>query len=380
MTNYYTSTLIKELRTSYGYTIQKVANTLGVSKAAVSKWENGDDIGTEHLYDLAKLYNVTFSELYEGKLKNEDNSAYWRRNYDLSNFALEEDITNKNVDNLKILFEHCVMVKNRFLELLPRWASNKLSNNELEEFSFIKKYFEFDTQYYAYVLYGPRHLAFADESKEKEFVIDTINKISKESKESQLWEFKKLYTFKYDYKSDAICKSGNLKALEYMMSSFDQIEKDSILYANLHIEEEVEEESFSFIGEPKTTKVKKERDRTLEEIEVIPFFKVMLNNGANVLYRYKSFNNGWDREMLDHIDGKIIKLDASIYDKHQFCNFGGKTYIPILSGWKAYTYDDYLEFIDKDTTEFYKDIVNLKDSNPIKYFENFERREGIDGK
>ena len=38
MNNYYTSTLIKELRNNYKYTIQKVANILGVSKAAVSKW------------------------------------------------------------------------------------------------------------------------------------------------------------------------------------------------------------------------------------------------------------------------------------------------------------------------------------------------------
>lgn len=234
MNNYYTSTLIKELRNNYKYTIQKVANILGVSKAAVSKWENGDDITTEHLYDLAKLYNVTFSELYNGKLNNEDNSHYWRRNYDLSNFELGEDINNKNVDNLKSLFEHCAMVKERFYQLLPRWAKNELSNNELEEFVFIKQYFKFDTNYYAYIKYGPRHLAFVNEKNEKEFVIEILNKISELKNESYLWELNKLYSFSYDYKSDDVCKSGNLKALEYMLYSFSQLEKDSILYANLH--------------------------------------------------------------------------------------------------------------------------------------------------
>ena len=52
MSNLQTASLLKQLRNNYNYTIQKVATLLGVSKAAVSKWENGDDITTEHLYDL----------------------------------------------------------------------------------------------------------------------------------------------------------------------------------------------------------------------------------------------------------------------------------------------------------------------------------------
>ena len=375
MNNYYTSTLIKELRNNYKYTIQKVANILGVSKAAVSKWENGDDITTEHLYDLAKLYNVTFSELYNGKLNNEDNSHYWRRNYDLSNFELGEDINNKNVDNLKSLFEHCAMVKERFYQLLPRWAKNELSNNELEEFVFIKQYFKFDTNYYAYIKYGPRHLAFVNEKNEKEFVIEILNKISELKNESYLWELNKLYSFSYDYKSDDVCKSGNLKALEYMLYSFSQLEKDSILYANLHYEVTVEDNGI-FGSKTSHTETK---DRTIEEIEEIPYFKVMLNSGANVLYQWKSFNNGWDNEMFECIEGKTVQVDTTIYQKQNFCNLGGKTLIPVLDNWKLFTCAEYLEFIDNATTEDYKDSVNIKDINPIEYYKKILRRDGLNG-
>lgn len=375
MNNYYTSTLIKELRNNYKYTIQKVANILGVSKAAVSKWENGDDITTEHLYDLAKLYNVTFFELYNGKLNNEDNSHYWRRNCDLSNFELGEDINNKNVDNLKSLFEHCAMVKERFYQLLPRWAKNELSNNELEEFVFIKQYFKFDTNYYAYIKYGPRHLAFVNEKNEKEFVIEILNKISELKNESYLWELNKLYSFSYDYKSDDVCKSGNLKALEYMLYSFSQLEKDSILYANLHYEVTVEDNGI-FGSKTSHTETK---DRTIEEIEEIPYFKVMLNSGANVLYQWKSFNNGWNNEMFECIEGKTIQVDTTIYQKQNFCNLGGKTLIPVLDNWKLFTYAEYLEFIDNATTEYYKDIVNIKDINPIEYYKKILRRDGLNG-
>lgn len=373
MNNFYVSTLIKELRTSFGYTIENVANILGVSKAAVSKWENGDDIATDHLYDLAKLYNVSFSELYNGKLYREDNNDYWRRNYDLSNFEFDGVINNKNVDLLKKLFEHCVLVKNKFYELLPKWANNELSINESEEFGFIKQYFKFDINYYAYIKYGPRHLAFADEHKEKEFVIEALKNISGIPLDKYMWELEKLYNFTYDYKSDEICKSGNLKALEYMLSSFSQIEKDSILYENIHLEEKVEEKSL-FGGKQSSTKY---RNRTIEEIESIPFFKVMLDSGANVLYQYKSFGNTWDREMFDKIEGDSVKIDISIYSKYLFYDFTGETKIPILENWKLFSYDEYLEFVDKRTTDFYKDIVNIKDGKPLEYYEKMVRRNEI---
>lgn len=370
MSNLQTASLLKQLRNNYSYTIQKIATLLGVSKAAVSKWENGEDITTEHLYDLSKIYNVSFSELYNGKLDSEDNGDYWRRNYDLSNFEIDDDITNKNVDNLKMLFDHCNMVKKRFFKLLPKWSNGELSNNELEEFKFIKQYFKFDINYYAYIKYGPRHIAFANEDTEKEFINEVLTKINDLDEESFMWELTKLYNFTYDIKSDDICKSGNLKALEYMLSSFSQIEKDSILYANLHIEEEKEIDT-PFGG--KTTQ-KQTRDRTVEEIEYIPYFKSMINAGANCLFQYKSFNNGWDGEMFNRIDGRKVELNEEIYQKYNFSNFGGQTFVPILNNWKLFSYQDYLAFIDKDETNKLKDIVNLKDSNPLKYFNNMIER------
>ena len=378
MSNFQTATLLKKLRNDYNYTIQKIANLLGVSKAAVSKWENGYDITTEHLYELSKLYNVSFSELYYGKLNNEGNDDYWRRNYDLSNFELEEDINTKNVDNLKNLFDHCNMVKNRFYRLLPKWSKEELNANELEEFKFIKQYFKFDVNYYAYVKYDSRRLAFAQDKEEKEFIVETLEKIKDLDKDSYMWELTKLYNFTYDYKSDDICNSRSQKALEYMLSSFSQIEKDSILYANLHIKEEVEEDNTAiFIGKSKKIV---ERDRTVDEIEQIPYFKTMINSGAHKLYSYKASHGWWDKEMFDAIEGNASEIDDSIYDKYHFYNFGGETSIPVLNNWKLFTYNDYLEFIDEAGTEQLRDIVNLKDTNPLEYYENMIEREYANAK
>lgn len=58
---------------------------------------------------------------------------------------------------------------------------------------------------------------------------------------------------------------------------------------------------------------------------------------------------------------------------------GGKTLIPVLDNWKLFTYAEYLEFIDNATTEYYKDIVNIKDINPIEYYKKILRRDGLNG-
>jgi len=55
---------IKEHRTRCKMTQEFVAETLGVSRQAVSKWENGtSDPSTSNLIALAKLYGISAEEL-----------------------------------------------------------------------------------------------------------------------------------------------------------------------------------------------------------------------------------------------------------------------------------------------------------------------------
>ena len=55
---------LKSHRTSRGFTQGYVAEALGVSRQAVSKWENGaSDPSTANLMALAKLYGLSVDEL-----------------------------------------------------------------------------------------------------------------------------------------------------------------------------------------------------------------------------------------------------------------------------------------------------------------------------
>ena len=56
--------VLKEHRTRCSMTQEFVAESLGVSRQAVSKWENGTaDPSTSNLLKLAKLYGITPEEL-----------------------------------------------------------------------------------------------------------------------------------------------------------------------------------------------------------------------------------------------------------------------------------------------------------------------------
>ena len=62
--------VLREERSRRGMTQEYVAEALGVSRQAVSKWENGtSDPSTSNLLALAKLYGVDAGEL----LKNVEN-------------------------------------------------------------------------------------------------------------------------------------------------------------------------------------------------------------------------------------------------------------------------------------------------------------------
>lgn len=65
-----TAELLVRLRKQNGLTQNELANKLGVSSQAVSKWERGENLPDSMLLlDLSKLYQVTIEELLEGKIK-----------------------------------------------------------------------------------------------------------------------------------------------------------------------------------------------------------------------------------------------------------------------------------------------------------------------
>lgn len=58
---------IKELRKKLGLTLEKFGERLGVKRAAVSKWENGDNITDQMFKSICREFNVNEEWLRTGK-------------------------------------------------------------------------------------------------------------------------------------------------------------------------------------------------------------------------------------------------------------------------------------------------------------------------
>lgn len=65
--------LFIKLRKDKGYTQTDLANLLGISFQAVSKWERGENLPDAYtLIELAKIYNITVDEILKGELKEKE--------------------------------------------------------------------------------------------------------------------------------------------------------------------------------------------------------------------------------------------------------------------------------------------------------------------
>ena len=355
--------LIRKLRKENDMTLIDLANILNVSKPAVSQWENGNGIKTEYLYSLSKFFNISMSELLDGKLNEEDNESFWKRNYDITNYDFEDNINEKNIDNVKEYYVHYNMIKNRFYNLLPKWANDQLKNNELEEFIYLKNYFEFDYNYKNIIDNSNGYNIFENENTQKEFVKKIINKINDLSSDEYNWELIKLYNCKLDLKGEIVRKSGNTKAFDYMLNVMTQVEKDVLLEHNLYNDNE----NNNFLSNNKKFVF------TNDEIEQKEYFKIMLNNNCNCMLDYHNNYETISDECLNYFEGKIkindLRENENINNIHLYIDSFGRDYHIALRKWKSLSYKEYCKFIDYKKTKYLKNLVNNKDSNPLKYFE-----------
>ncbi len=374
-------TLIQKLRTENNLTLQELAEEMHVSKAAVSQWEKGEGIKTEKMYDLAKFFEITVSELINGKLDNENNHAFFERNYNLSDYDFDEMIDDSNVERLKDLFTHCAMVKKKFFEMLLPWAKDELPPGKTEEFLALRKYFEPIGNFNVSLAQGLGIDLPQYRKEEKDLILAAYEQNKNADADEYNWQMSKLYHFVFDIKSDKICESRNLKALEYMLGVMSQPERDGLLETNLHRKMTVEKERDSFLGTEKT-KVTEwiTKDYTLSEIEDIPYFRVMLNNGCHCMYRDFNTMGSIEEDDLDRMEG-----NPSLYEdgadeivkktKKNSCFYRDDELFAVKN-WRELSLDEYLSFVDYEHTEFLKAVVNYKDTEPLKYYECIEKTQG----
>lgn len=94
--------VIAKLRKSKGVTQEELANYVGVSAQAVSKWENGGVPDTELLPKIADYFNVTIDRLFG--IQNELSA-------NIQDVILEDIAKTKDEDRIARAFELCWMIE-----------------------------------------------------------------------------------------------------------------------------------------------------------------------------------------------------------------------------------------------------------------------------
>ena len=157
-----------------------------------------------------------------------------------------------------------------------------------------------------------------------------------------------------------------------MLAIMDQPEKDMLLDTNLFREMKVEKEVDDGFGKHKDTSVET-KIYTIDEIEKIPYFKIMLNSGCNCMLKDYSDLEGMDEKEFRAFDGKI---ELSDHKRDMYISSDAFRNICIIEKWKTLSLEEYLSLVDEEKTEFLKALVNDKETDPLKYFEYMERTQG----
>lgn len=102
---------IRELMEECGLKQKDLAEIVGVSSAAVSKWNDMREISVENLFSLSKLFHVTVDELLAEQRERESIEDKWSRQYCINEqsarYALidgEKDKALKYLEGYSFLF------------------------------------------------------------------------------------------------------------------------------------------------------------------------------------------------------------------------------------------------------------------------------------
>lgn len=338
--------LIIKLREKYGLNQQEFAKEIHVSKGAVCQWENGSGIKTENLYDIAKYFNITVSELLDGQLLDEEDDDFFQRNYNLDDFEYFSEIDDSNYDVFVEYLKRCKNVIKRFMSLYFLNKENKLGKKQIKEFMKMYRYFEVD-YYYASDINLDSFVSSIDSAVEE---LNTSFDIK--SQEELDYILYKLFHPKM--------KVNPLAVLNYQNNEF---------IANQYLELMGKEYCDSLL----TRIISEIKD---DEIENSLAIKRLVEHGARCLFTRKHIQsyeyNEIDKSLLNQFEG--LTENKLIKDRYDFFKEKTNTYDLFESvdpySWKNYNKNQYEYLVDIDTTNRIRDIVLLKDSDPKSYYKN----------
>ena len=132
--NIETANRLVKLRKDNGYTQEQLAEALGISRQAVSKWERAESSpDTDNLICLAKLYNMSLDDLLNtskivNNENNESNDTYFNISTTGIHYKDDEDEAHISVTGIKIKSKDATIIIGKTDEEIEKDDSHPILN------------------------------------------------------------------------------------------------------------------------------------------------------------------------------------------------------------------------------------------------------------
>ena len=137
------NSFIKSLMDERNLKQKDLALILGISSAAISSWKDDvNDISTEHLYSISKIFHITVDELLEGKRTGESLEDKWKREYDINESMARMAMEFQDTEDLLQCLEIVAKANDRFFVLLEKKIKGRISDTEIKELEYLNQFYE----------------------------------------------------------------------------------------------------------------------------------------------------------------------------------------------------------------------------------------------
>lgn len=130
---------LMNLRKEKGYTQEELADALGISRQAVSKWERAEaSPDTDNLICLARLYNISLDELLDTKLTSEELKENKENSFEIKDGGIH--VLSKEGDEVHIGFDGIHVSEKEGDNVYVGPLGISVNNKKYERFNKVEKY------------------------------------------------------------------------------------------------------------------------------------------------------------------------------------------------------------------------------------------------
>ena len=338
---------IRELMEEYGLKQKDLAEIVGVSSAAVSKWNDMREISVENLFLLSKLFHITVDELLAEQRERESIEDKWNRRYCINEQSARFALIDGEKDKALKYLEALPKANDRFFELFEKIIINDIEEIELKEWIYLKQFFSVNIRRSSY-FNDVRLISLKDNVDD--FILSTVRDKFGEKKEDIIWELKKIYNItNYGVGLTENCEVVPID--EY----YENYGDDPLEY--LKDDEDVFLSVFQALPQ-----INKDILVTSLQGRDAAFLYELIRRGGNILYRPQDLNlTNYDLKDLDDFEGEkkpVPEMDNAhtviyeIYDRFALA-----------------TYEQYQAIINHTEMSRIEMEAKYKEKDPIKYLE-----------